>query len=65
MGHLLSDFIDFIVTVYAMAMATPDVFIGTAGYNFSHWRKGVFYPKGKLLCMACFRVDGECSLWGY
>jgi hypothetical protein len=23
-----------------------DVFIGTAGYNFNHWRKGAFYPRG-------------------
>lgn len=23
-----------------------DVRVGTAGYNYAHWRKGVFYPRG-------------------
>lgn len=23
-----------------------DIFVGTAGYNYSHWRSGVFYPRG-------------------
>lgn len=25
---------------------THDIFIGTAGYNYSHWRSDVFYPRG-------------------
>ena len=24
----------------------PQVFIGTSGFSYSHWREGVFYPKG-------------------
>lgn len=23
-----------------------DVYVGTAGYNYTHWRKGAFYPRG-------------------
>eukprot|EP00051_Salpingoeca_urceolata_P001525 m.41617 g.41617 ORF g.41617 m.41617 type:complete len:384 (+) comp11475_c0_seq1:265-1416(+) len=28
-----------------MARREPTIFVGTAGYSFSHWRKGVFYPR--------------------
>eukprot|EP00638_Chattonella_subsalsa_P006720 CAMPEP_0117761928 /NCGR_PEP_ID=MMETSP0947-20121206/17583_1 /TAXON_ID=44440 /ORGANISM="Chattonella subsalsa, Strain CCMP2191" /LENGTH=375 /DNA_ID=CAMNT_0005583035 /DNA_START=60 /DNA_END=1184 /DNA_ORIENTATION=- len=27
---------------------SPGIFIGTAGYNYAHWRNDVFYPRGLL-----------------
>jgi uncharacterized protein YecE (DUF72 family) len=30
----------------ARAVARPPLWIGTSGYVYPHWRRGVFYPKG-------------------